>query len=727
MVTKKDPFDLGLKWHFPDAGRYIFTFITLFVFLIIIYGNSFHSEWHFDDFPNIVRNSNVHTKILSWGNIKNTFYGIHQAQERVNRPFSYLTFGLNYYFGGTEVFGYHVVNFAIHYIASVFLFLLVYNTLKLPMLKGQFEKRAYAIALISTFLWATHPIQVTAVTYIVQRMASMTAMFYLMAMYFYLKGRVSLDKNTQVGFFTLCGFTAVLSFTSKENAAMLPISLFLYELFLIRGMTKENVKKTLKMSILPVLIVLILGLVYLDISSSLDTYKLRPFTLTERLLTEPRIILFYITLLFYPTSTRLTLLHDFEISKSLFTPWTTLFAILIIFFLIGMAFWASRKRPLISYCILFFFLNHLIEGSIFPLELMFEHRNYLPSAFFFVLVALFMVHVLDYFSYRRSMVALVCVATVLILTSHAHTTYLRNRVLRTEMSLWRDVAAKGPSLRRPHVNLSNALFMAGRTTEALSVLNKGMDSKPGPNLRSDALPAHNLGQYYLAIGELDKAMSLFKDALGSDPSIGQAYHGISKIMFFKGHLEDAERNVRRAISISMGPDTALYHRTLSVILLRSGRVNAAIKEALRARQLDDKLPEPLYILGEAYRIKKIWKRASYYFEEFLKSRPESLPAHIALIEIYGAIGEKFLENQHVFALMAGKGQKELIDVIKGFDAEMNFLGHERANAVLASVREILADEAHRQEALKDLVQERHGNDVRFQPLLEGTEPYLIGD
>jgi tetratricopeptide (TPR) repeat protein len=385
-----------------------------------------------------------------------------------------------------------------------------------------------------------------------------------------------------------------------------------------------------------------------------------------------------------------------------------------------MALRASKKRPLIAYCVLFFFLNHMIEGSIFPLELIFEHRNYLPSALLFVPIAHFALYVLDYFSYRKFIWICVCGVIVLILASQGHTTYLRNKVMKTEISLWRDVVEKAPALSRPYVNLSNALFEAGRSTEALSMLNKATESKPGPNPRSSALPAHNLGQYHLAMGEIDRALDLFKQSLRLDPSIAQAYHGISKVMFFKGSLEEAEKNIRKALSLE--PSSALYTRTLSIILLRDGRVDNAIKKALRARQLDDTLPEPLYVLGEAYRIKEMWQKAVQYFEKFLESRPGNLDARVALIEIYNTIGDKSLARQHIFALMAGKGQREFMDVLLDFDEQMNFLGHNRIDTVLDVVRGELEEVTQCLETTSPLVQGTPHKNSWHQPLLQGPTP-----
>ncbi|MDY6972528.1 MAG: hypothetical protein SV775_09390 [Thermodesulfobacteriota bacterium] len=638
------------------------------------------------------------------------------------RPLSFLTFALNYHMGGNDVFGYHVVNFIIHYCASLFLFLLIYNTLHLPILKGPYEKTSYAVALLSVFFWATHPIHITSVTYIVQRMASMAGMFYIMAMYFYLKGRASLNCISSVGFFVMCGVAFLLSFASKENAVTLPISLFLYELVLIRGVTTENVKKALKIGVLSILAVLLICLLYREPVSVLDDYKYRPFTLVERLFTEPRVMIFYLTQLFYPISSRLSLLHDIEISGSLFTPWTTFPAVLALVLLIGMGVLISRKRPLIAFAILFFFLNHLIEGSIIPLEPVFEHRNYLPSAFLFVLIGLLATHAINYFSYKKTIYISMCAATAFLLWSQGHTTLLRNKVMRTEITLWQDVVKKAPDLVRPRINLSNALFRYGLHCEALVELENAMNCKPGLNRKIDALPAHNLAQYYLSMGQVDKAEALFRKALGFCPLLPRAVDGMAKVMFLKGMLGEAEKKVRKAISLE--PEYAPYHRTLSVILLRKGLTDAAIKAAFKARTLNEDFDEPLYILGEGYRIKKHWRKAALYFERFLDKRPGSIEARIALIEIYSSIGDKALERHQVFSLMKEKGSTSLIDILADYDAQVNFLDSSRIETVLISVKECLAEDLQglrMEEAIEKLVPRPHINGRRL--LLRTPSPH----
>ncbi|HPK19525.1 MAG TPA: hypothetical protein PK814_11675, partial [Syntrophales bacterium] len=174
-----------------QPGGIAFAVVSLLAVLLIIYGNSFFGEWHFDDYHNIVDNRNVHLQTLSWDDIHRSFYGtaVEPRGRHLTRPLSYLSFGLNYFLGGTDVFGYHVVNFFIHFGSAVFLFLFVFRTLKLPLLHGRYGDRAYDISLLAAFLWAINPLQVNAVTIIVQRMAAMAGLGYVMALYFFVRAR----------------------------------------------------------------------------------------------------------------------------------------------------------------------------------------------------------------------------------------------------------------------------------------------------------------------------------------------------------------------------------------------------------------------------------------------------------------------------------------------------------------------------------------------------------
>ena len=672
MISKENSFDLNLKWHFPDTKRYAFTFIAIFVALIIIYSNSFHCTWQFDDFANIVKNENVHLKTLSWENIIKTFYVKGFEKKGIIRPLSYLTFALNYNINGGNIFGYHVVNFAIHYIASIFLFLFIYNTLRLPILNGRYEKNAYAVALLSVFFWATHPIQVTAVTYIVQRMASMAGMFYIMAMYFYLKGRTTSSTIKRIGLLALCGISAILSFASKENAAMLPVSIFLYDLFLIQGLSIENVKKNLKIAILPLLIILVLGHFYVDMSTIFDDYKYRPFTLWERILTEPRVILFYLSLILYPINSRLTLLHDFEISGSLLTPWTTLPAIFFILIIISIAFWVGRKWPLISFCIIFFFSNHIIEGSIIPLELVFEHTNYLPSMFIFLPITILIVYILDYFSYKISVQSIISFCIVVLISAHGHTTHMRNAIFKDGITSWNDNVIKSPNLHRPHHNLGDNLLIFGNHEEGVSELKKSLNAKSGARIHQKYNTHYRLGEYYLNLTkEYDKALEQFYKTLKYAPNHTDALNNIAIIMFYKNDLANAEKYIKKAIQLQH-PDSNKLHSTLSLILLKKGDPDTAIKEANKGMKLNKN-----YLIGEAYRLKNDLTKSSFFFKRHLEQFPDQFPINLALIEIYYLLKDQEALKQRVFHVMGLAREKELQEILLNFHNDLNCLDYSR--------------------------------------------------
>ena len=658
MISKNSEFKLDIGRRFPDYGRYLFVVIALFLLLLVIYGNSFHGEWHFDDEGNIVNNINIHLNSLSWTDIKNTF----NFRGNMARPLSYLSFAINYYFGGLDVFGYHLVNLAVHYISAIFLFLFIYNTLKLPILRERYRKYAYSVAIISTFLWAVNPMQVLAVSYIVQRMASMAGMFYIMSMYFYLKCRTCDSQKRSLLFFVLCSVSGVLAFGTKENAAMLPITLFFFELFLIQGVSGRTIKKNAKVMIVPLLILLGLGVFYTDFSSLLDGYNDRPFTLVERLLTEPRVILLYISLLLYPVDFRLMLLHDIPISHTLFTPWTTLPAILLISLVVGYALYICRKRPLISFCILFFFLNHLIEGSIFPLELVYEHRNYIPSMLFFVPVAVLMLNLLEYLSYRRSIQLAVAFGVTFLFIVQGQAVYMRNETLKSDFTLWVDNVKKAPNLSRPHNNLGDKYFNSGFRSKAFQEFQIALDLNRYLRLQHRAVVEYNLGRFYWSEGKDNKAIVHYKKALSICPGYPSPLHGIAMIEMKKGDMKAAYDHVIKIIEDN--PWHIESRELLSFAMLKLGRLEPALRESQRALDLNPEKTIPLVIMAEAFRKKGENSRAIQYWKKFMTKSPQNITAHLALIELYSMTGEDGLLTETADHLMGIKGGRNLENVVR---------------------------------------------------------------
>jgi protein O-mannosyl-transferase len=601
-MNKFDDFSIVININVQINKKYVSAFILLFVFLVLVYSNSFDCSWHFDDYINIVGNSSIQITDLSWQSIQKGLYGVFDA-ERWQRPVSYFTFAINYYFGGFDLLGYHIVNLSIHCLTAFFLFLFVYHTLNLPLIRDQYEKNAYSIALLSALLWAINPVQVSAVTYIVQRMASMVALFYIMAMFFYLKGRTSEIAWKRMLFFVLSFFFGALAVGTKENAAMLPISIFLFDLLLIRGITMENIKRALPYGITAAIAFVAIGLLYIgDLSTINSDYQIRPFTMFERILTQPRVLVFYMSLLIYPLTSRMMLIHDIDYSKSFIEPWTTMPAIMIIILIIAAALWIVRKSPLIAYCIFFFFLNHLIEGSFIALELVFEHRNYLPSMFFFLPIGIIMINGLQYFSQKKFIFSILVIAMISLMIIQGVTVYIQNNIYKDEISLWTDNRDKAPRLHVVQQSLAASYFLAGRFDEAFNEATLALASYEAANLTRKSKTHGMLGEYYFLKGDEEGALTHYKESLRFDPTFHTGYRRIAEIMVRINRLQEAEQQIRKGLSVK--PDSYAYHAILARILLKKGEPDGAIKEARISLALNGNQSEPYAVMSDAYRVKK---------------------------------------------------------------------------------------------------------------------------
>jgi hypothetical protein len=154
-----------------------------------------------DDFENILQNNALHISEPTPRALAATLFGEPTADissnQKLYRPLACLTFGLNWYAGQTNVWGYHLVNVGIHLLTAFFLFITILSLYRTPGMQKRPEGEAYFVGLLAVVLWAVNPIQTQAVTYIVQRMASMAAMFYVLGLFCYLTARQSKGKIRQ--------------------------------------------------------------------------------------------------------------------------------------------------------------------------------------------------------------------------------------------------------------------------------------------------------------------------------------------------------------------------------------------------------------------------------------------------------------------------------------------------------------------------------------------------
>ncbi|MGH8307943.1 MAG: hypothetical protein ACRER0_06680 [Gammaproteobacteria bacterium] len=354
---------------------------------VIAYWPGLHGPFLFDDMISIVNNSAIRLASLAPHELLRAAFSARSGV--LYRPVSVLSFAFNLYFFGDGSFSFKLTNLLIHLINALLILWLTRCLLVNCRRRYQFAWNDISIVWASALIagaWALHPLNLTTVLYIVQRMTGLAALFTLAGMLAYVYGRERMlaGKTGWPLVWLLTPFFGVIGVLCKEDAALLPLYLLVIEwlIFGFRNARQSVARNVLVFYLCGLVLPFILGLAFLILHPQffLANYAYRDFTLTERILTEFRVVWLYIQWTFIPDIRQLALYHDdLALSTSLLTPLTTLWSLLALIALIVIAWWQRRRRPLLSLGILFFFAGQAMESTILPLEIAFEHRNYLPD------------------------------------------------------------------------------------------------------------------------------------------------------------------------------------------------------------------------------------------------------------------------------------------------------------------------------------------------------------
>jgi tetratricopeptide (TPR) repeat protein len=578
--------------------------LLIVIICFLIYSNTFEASFHLDDWKNIVENRYLHLKELSLSNLVAAIRG-----PSSRRPVSILSFSLNHYFGGLNVIGYHLVNLFIHALAGIILYFLLVTTLALGPLRGKYERSEW-LALTVTLLWVVHPVQTQSVTYIVQRMNSMAGMFFLLSLYLYVRGRLGETTRVKVWFYSGSGVAGLLALGSKEIAGVLPIMLVLYEFYFLQGLDLHAVRRKWPWLIGILVIFLIIALVYLGpnfIRGILTLYQYKDFTLAERLLTQLRVVIYYLSLLVFPSPSRLNLDYDFKVSHSLLAPVSTFFSFLVLLGLVGLGVYLARRRPLASFGIFWFLGNLVVESSVIALDMAFEHRLYLPLlGFLLFLVGIFKSEVKKGFIYGTFSVILI----------FSFWTIQRNIVWNNEFTLWSDCVKKSPNKARPHNNLGVAYAKEGIYDEAIKECQQALELDP-----DSAESFYNLGIAYAKEEMHDEAIRVYQQAVEIKPDFAKAFCNLGDVFSDKGMYDQAIREYQRAVEID--PEFARAFYNLGIAYAKVGMHDEAIREKKKALELDPDFAEAHVNLAIAYGEGGMYDEAIIEYQQALKLNPDN--------------------------------------------------------------------------------------------------------
>lgn len=411
-----------------------FLLSTVFVLSLtyLIYSPGLNGDFLFDDIPNITLNKALHADRFDWDELMAASFSGNAGPLR--RPVAMFSFALNHIATGLDPYYFKLTNLGIHLFTGLSLLLLTvfllqaYN-LRLPAKRLE-EQQILAISLAVAAAWLLHPFNLTSVLYIVQRMTSLAALFTVWGIIFYLWGRKRQLTNKHGATHILFGisvFGALAAF-SKENGLLLPVYIFLIEWLVLDFQAPERKTRIFLFSFATITFALpaIAFIVYLFSNPDwwLNGYHSRDFTVTQRLLTEGRVLWIYINMILLPDITRMGLYHDgLQLSAHLLSPYTTLPALIGIAAAIVGAIAIRKTAPLLAFGILFFFACHSLESTVFALEIAHEHRNYLASyglllpIFYYLLGA---VRLIDKPRLRQGLAAAIIAALTLNTAVRAH-------------------------------------------------------------------------------------------------------------------------------------------------------------------------------------------------------------------------------------------------------------------------------------------------------------------
>ena len=334
----------------------------------IAYSNSFDASFHWDDLPQLLEREIVHNpanflEVNTWKNVN-------------LRPLSLLTFSFNYAAGGEQLAGYHLVNLFLHILTSFLVFLLARFTIGLLVREDKLDQRLKDLsALFVALLFLLHPLQTMAVTYIVQRMTILAALFYVLSVFLYAKGRLAYLEGGSItkssGLIAIAFIAGIMGVLSKQNAATFPAAFILYELFFIRKadgrMCKKYIVAAASMLTLIFLFVMFSGRLPVETTN---------FTRLEYFSAQLGVFYKYILLVLFPISQNAD--YFIRVEPPLIGA-VQIIGLILILGLTGLGIYLFRKNKLIAFGIFWFLITMSIESSLIPIrDIMMEHRMYLP-------------------------------------------------------------------------------------------------------------------------------------------------------------------------------------------------------------------------------------------------------------------------------------------------------------------------------------------------------------
>ncbi len=544
--------NMGIK------SRWVYLIILVLAF--IVYANSLNNSFHYDDKFYIKDNF----YIRDTGNIPASFR--HPSYLSVGtpsghyRPLLFTSYAINYYFDGLNPIGYRLVNLAFHTGSAILVFLII------NAMSGSFY-----IAIAAALIFAVHPFNSEVVNFISTRSSVMSAFFYLLAFWCWVKYRI----RTNIPIYITSILAFLLGMLTKETVITLPIVLWLYDLYFIPG--RNGIVGHARRLVAHVPFVLIIATTYFAVhlfhwGSFIPNFKRDIFT---QFYTEMPVLAKQIRLLFIPAG--LNADHYVTIYNDPVIPVTGSLIFLIL--VIAIAIWLYRSPKIewrvVSFFILWFFIT-LLPTTIMPLNaILQENRGYLAGLGFamFAGIILYKITTLGIFNRWSGRYIYIFPVTGLALTLLVYSigTIERNTVWRDGISLWKDAVMKSPLSYRAHHNLAYSFEEAGEVKLAIREYQRVIEIDP-----SSDFTYYNLGRLYRGVGLTEDAIKAYREAVRINPGYYNVYNNLGIVYNDRGMYDQAIEEFKKAVTIN--PGYIMARMNLGKLYEKTGRMDLAANE-----------------------------------------------------------------------------------------------------------------------------------------------------
>ncbi len=619
------------------SPRLLLSALLLFTITAITYLPGLDNVFHFDDRVNITENSSIQIDQLSLSELSEVVSDAFLQR----RLLPNLSFAVDWWRGDGDPSSFQFTNLCIH----LFNTLLVFALLLMLFAKqsASTNQRLFA-AFVGAAIWALHPIQLQSVSYIVQRMNAMASLFMLLSVLSYLYAR--LHARRPVGWYFLCLISFLCGAISKENAWITPLLLLLTEFAVCRrGQALIQSRSDWLVLSLPCLFGLYL---LLDLGTQAGPYyeylkpyyTLRDFSMSERLLTQPRVILFHFSQILWPLPDRFSIEHDFIKSTGLFTPLSTIWSLLAMVTLCvsGLIAVLKPRFRLMGFFILWIPFTLIIESSFIPLEMVFEHRLYLPML---GIVGLFGIALMT-LSKRSSTSKRICQLSALVIISLLIiSTSQRLPVWSSRLALVTHALEHAPNSARVWNNLGTFRIEEGQYEQALEAFDHAIQLDP-----AFARAYQNRGTYYLQkLASPKQAIADFNRALELQPGMLLAWLERGNAYAAEGDRQQAAEDYTTAIRLN--PDFALAYNNRGLLALQTRDSVSALQDFEQSISLDPDYQPAYANRATALLTMRDYRGASEGFLEAIRRRPDDGAAHFNLGICLRALGEK-TQASHYF-------------------------------------------------------------------------------